>query len=295
MHDPRSISSLTQLGFAAALLLALGATACGGLNSQGLGGSRRRRDGRSASAHGNRRPRNRRPRNRRRRRDRNPRPVSRLRRHLRGRHRLLQRPLRAGDRHVGRHPVHEPLHRQRRGLHEGARLLLARLQRRRLRRHAVQGRERELHRATPTAARTSARPASARSIRPTATAGRPGRPATPGPGGGCCTDNCDETQDPPRCGFGKETCFAEGAACTGDAQCCRGVCDPTTHACKTPCTANGAACTGNAGCCSNSCAAGSCAPPASSCQPVSGACTTGTDCCSTFCVGGFCEPPISIG
>jgi len=58
---------------------------------------------------------------------------------------VLQRALRAGDRHVRRHPVHERLLRRRGRLHEGAGLLLARLLQRALRGRAVQGRERRLH------------------------------------------------------------------------------------------------------------------------------------------------------
>jgi hypothetical protein len=122
-----------------------------------------------------------------------------------------------------------------------------------------------------------------------------GETCTSGSGRGCCTDVCDETVDPKRCKFGTETCRGEGAACTADAQCCRGICDPATHACKTPCTPAGGACTGNATCCSSSCTAGACGTPPTSCTPISGACTSNAQCCSGLCFGGFCEPGFIVG
>src|SRR4029078_8056003 len=101
--------------------------------------------------------------------------------------------------------------------------------------------------------------------------------------------------DPKRCRFGSETCRGEGAACTTDAQCCRGVCDPTTRASKTRSPAGGGACRRGAACCSSTCTAGSCATPSTSCAPISGACTTSAQCCSGICCGAFCEPGIIVG
>jgi hypothetical protein len=121
-----------------------------------------------------------------------------------------------------------------------------------------------------------------------------GETCTSGSGRGCCTDTCDETVDPRRCGFGSETCRAQGVRCTGDAQCCRGVCDTTTRLCRTTCIATGTACSANNDCCTSSCVGGVCAPPGGSCQPVSGSCTNNTQCCSGFCFGGFCDRPFII-
>jgi hypothetical protein len=94
-----------------------------------------------------------------------------------------------------------------------------------------------------------------RNCRPT------GETCTSGSGRGCCTDVCDESADPKRCLFGDQTCRAQGAACTANDQCCRGVCDPTTHACRTPCAAVGAACAGGGDCCTATCTAAKCAMP----------------------------------
>jgi hypothetical protein len=116
-----------------------------------------------------------------------------------------------------------------------------------------------------------------------------GETCTSGSGRGCCTNVCDETVDPKRCAFGAETCRAQGAACTKDNDCCRGVCDPASRTCRTPCVAAGATCATPGDCCSATCTAGHCAAPPASCTPTGSACTAGGQCCTGFCFGGFCD------
>ncbi len=128
-----------------------------------------------------------------------------------------------------------------------------------------------------------------------------------GSGSGCC-NTCNKDG---RCDFGPDTCFAQGVACTTNAQCCRGEC--LSGVCTTPCVAQAGACTANADCCSVSCVAGACQPPppatgvgggtgvggstavggaAPACVLTGQSCTANGACCSDFCFGGFCEAPV---
>jgi hypothetical protein len=127
-----------------------------------------------------------------------------------------------------------------------------------------------------------------------------------GSGSGCC-NTCDKQTG--RCDFGPDTCFAQGVACTADAQCCHGQC--LTGKCTTLCVAEAGACTGDADCCSVSCVAGKCQPPSTgvggtsgvggstgvgggtpACTLTGAACATDGACCSGNCFGGFCEAPV---
>ncbi len=132
-----------------------------------------------------------------------------------------------------------------------------------------------------------------------------GEDCTSGEGSGCC-NSCNKATK--RCAFGKDTCFAQGVACTADADCCHGAC--TAGVCKTPCAANGATCATAGDCCSADCgAAGLCVvkpPPANpppnpdggtpittACKTTGTACATAAQCCSSICFGGFCDTPPS--
>jgi hypothetical protein len=114
-----------------------------------------------------------------------------------------------------------------------------------------------------------------------------GETCNSGPGSGCCSQVCDQSQNPERCGFGATVCHGPGATCTQNGDCCRGVCDTGTHTCTQPCTANGGNCTTNANCCSNNCN-GTCQPPGA-CSPLNTSCTADAQCCSGFCFAGFCQ------
>jgi hypothetical protein len=143
-----------------------------------------------------------------------------------------------------------------------------------------------------------------------------GEDCSSGSGSGCCNQCDKETK---RCGFGADTCFAQGVACSNDAQCCRGQC--LNQVCTTPCVAVAGACTAGADCCTAHCSAsGVCEPPppvlgtggamgvggASSsagasaiggapvvtCTLTGDSCANNGQCCSQFCLGGFCEAPI---
>ena len=130
-----------------------------------------------------------------------------------------------------------------------------------------------------------------------------GEDCTSGNSRGCCHE-CDKATK--RCGFGDDTCFAQGVACTQDSQCCRGAC--TAGVCTTPCSENGAACGSGAECCSTECSpAGACVPRltpppgvgtvpdaggAPVCKPTRDRCVTSAECCTGECFGGFCEVPI---
>ena len=117
-----------------------------------------------------------------------------------------------------------------------------------------------------------------------------GEDCSSGEGSGCCNACDKETK---RCGFGADTCFAQGVACKANADCCRGTC--TAGVCKTPCVATGAACTAGADCCTGTCSSAAvCAlpppPPGSpACLLVGDQCTTGAECGTANCFGGFCE------
>ena len=115
-----------------------------------------------------------------------------------------------------------------------------------------------------------------------------GETCNSGPQQGCCSMVCDDTQNPPRCDFGSDTCAGPNATCATDADCCHGICNPTGHVCETPCTATAGTCTTDADCCSNTCTNGSCAPPVA-CTPVGDTCTMAADCCSNQCFAGFCD------
>jgi hypothetical protein len=72
----------------------------------------------------------------------------------------------------------------------------------------------------------------------------PGQQCTTAPGGNCCTGYCFEGI----CG----SCYADGATCTGGAQCCSTYCDPTGHCATqggTTCGGTGDTCTTGADCC----------------------------------------------
>jgi hypothetical protein len=128
-----------------------------------------------------------------------------------------------------------------------------------------------------------------------------------GSGSGCC-NTCNKQTG--RCDFGPDTCFAQGVACTADAQCCHGECLSGT--CTTLCVAQAGACTADADCCSVSCVAGQCQPPpgagaggssgvggntgvgggAATCTLTGQSCASDGACCSSNCFGGFCEAPV---
>jgi hypothetical protein len=103
---------------------------------------------------------------------------------------------------------------------------------------------------------------------------------------GCCSMVCDDTLD--RCAFAESVCAGQNAACDVDADCCRGICDPTSKLCVTLCTPQGQTCTLNTDCCSSVCTDGMCLPLAQ-CEPIGTGCTTDAECCTGLCLGGFCD------
>jgi hypothetical protein len=125
---------------------------------------------------------------------------------------------------------------------------------------------------------------------------------------GCCgatpgNDLCDKTNyNPPRCVNPPGLCKGQNATCAANAECCGGVCNPTTKTCAAPvCVPSAGACTTGADCCSASCTNGSCDEPlpkpgadgggGGQCLSAGLSCTDNAQCCTTFCVGGFCFLP----
>jgi hypothetical protein len=115
-------------------------------------------------------------------------------------------------------------------------------------------------------------------------------------------------------------CLAFGQACATAADCCSGICDPSSATCAasinkcTPtgggcvasteccsmlcaggrcsasaCIADGRACTDSAACCGGNCTGGLCQPLNPACLTAGNPCTTGTECCSTLCEAGVCK------
>jgi hypothetical protein len=122
-----------------------------------------------------------------------------------------------------------------------------------------------------------------------------------GSGSGCCNTWNKKTG---RCDFGADTCFAQGVACTANAQCCHGEC--LTGKCTAVCVAEAGACAADADCCSVSCVGDKCQPPSTgaggsgsggagtvvACTLTGDSCASSATCCSSFCLGGFCGAPV---
>lgn len=77
-------------------------------------------------------------------------------------------------------------------------------------------------------------------------------------------------------------CHEADQPCLSDSDCCSNVCYPN-QVCAGACFDNGAACTGNAECCAGQCSDGAC------CVPDGNSCGTDADCCSGSCVAGSCQ------
>jgi hypothetical protein len=115
-------------------------------------------------------------------------------------------------------------------------------------------------------------------------------------------------------------CLLPTQACTSNAQCCSGLCDPgsatcavsintctptggpcgsSTECCSLACTggrcsavaciADGQACTDPASCCSGACTAGLCQALNPACKTAGNPCTASTQCCSQLCEAGLCK------
>ncbi len=140
---------------------------------------------------------------------------------------------------------------------------------------------------------------------PAATCREPGETCSSAAGGGCCY-GCDPATQ--RCQIDPQQCRAQGAPCSSDANCCKGVCMPDatgSYVCQTPCRSDGASCGQDADCCSFNCSGSpsTCKPIASgaidgsataSCGATGYRCSAGSQCCSKFCSGGFCDLPCRL-
>jgi hypothetical protein len=87
------------------------------------------------------------------------------------------------------------------------------------------------------------------------------------------------------------SCTAGGVACSTNAQCCSGLCDPAAKTCTGAvgkCAGAGSSCTVATDCCNLQCNAGVCAS-ATSCTADNGTCTTSSTCCGGNCTGGKCQ------
>jgi hypothetical protein len=93
-------------------------------------------------------------------------------------------------------------------------------------------------------------------------------------------------------GGGITSCTPFGSVCSYGAQCCSGICDPTSSTCissVTTCTPGAGPCTANTDCCSGACVSGQCG--AALCLSIGESCPVqGNTCCTGNCSGGACQP-----
>lgn len=99
-------------------------------------------------------------------------------------------------------------------------------------------------------------------------------------------------------------CATTGAGCKGDLDCCAGTCDfnaylITWHTCVAP-QADGSYCSRDRQCQSGHCESSLCTTPGKACGAVGKSCTIDTDCCAGFCENAtyaqwVCTAPAAVG
>jgi hypothetical protein len=105
-------------------------------------------------------------------------------------------------------------------------------------------------------------------------------------GADCCSGICDPSTL--TCAASVNTCTAAGGACVASTECCSMSCSGGRCASNT-CVADGQACLNSASCCGGNCSNGVCQALNPICRTAGNPCTTNAECCSQLCDGGVCK------
>jgi hypothetical protein len=105
-------------------------------------------------------------------------------------------------------------------------------------------------------------------------------------GADCCSGICDPTSA--TCAGSINQCTSAGGGCLAATECCSMVCAGSRCG-ATACIADGQACADSASCCGGSCVGGLCQALNPACLTAGNPCSTNAQCCSTLCSGGVCQ------